>query len=113
MTLDQLQDSPFDKVIKGTERVQAVYEDEKVIVFPSKHPCAQTHLIVLAKSLRHHSLADVEETEEDAAMLGHLMVTAAKVARNLNLQGYRIVTNNGKNAHQTIFNLYLHLIGGQ
>ena len=41
------------------------------------------------------------------------MVTAAKVARQYNIPGYRIVTNNGRDAHQEIHNLYLHLIGGQ
>ena len=47
-------------------------------------------------------------------MLGHMYVTAAKVARNINMtQGYRIVSNNGKNAYQTIHNLYIHIIGGQ
>jgi len=70
-------------------------------------------MIVLAKKLNMDSLIDVQETEEDAALLGHMMVTAAKVARNINLEGYRIVNNNGKNAYQTIHNLYLHVIGGQ
>lgn len=92
--------------------MDAIFEDERVIVFPSKKPCAKTHLIVLAKTHRIRSLADIQETEEDAALLGHLMVTAAKVARDLNIEGYRIVTNNGKNAYQTIHNLYLHVIGG-
>jgi len=41
------------------------------------------------------------------------LVTAAKVAKNMNVEGYRIVVNNGKNAHQTVHNLYLHVIGGQ
>ena len=93
--------------------MEAIFEDEKVIVFNSMRPCAKTHLIVLAKTHRVRSLIDIQDTEEDATLLGHLMVTAAKVARNLNIEGYRIVTNNGKNAHQTIHNLYLHVIGGQ
>ena len=61
-------------------------------------------------------------------MLGHMMVTASKVAKQLNLtQGYQIITNNGKDApkyfskpkncgkhgHQTIYNLYLDIIGGE
>lgn len=53
VTLEQLQDSPFDKIIKGQLQVQAVFEDERVIVFPSKRPCARVHLIVLAKSSQH------------------------------------------------------------
>lgn len=111
--MDQLQDSPFDRIIKRIDSVQAIYEDEKVIVFPSKRPCAKVHLIVLAKTLKHRSLVDVQETEEDEMMLGHMMVTAAKVANQLNIQGYRIVNNSGKDSYQTIHNLYLHIIGGQ
>ena len=57
--MDQLKDSPFDKIIKGEEQVQALFEDEKVIVFPSKSPCAQVDFIVLAKTDRLHSLIDV------------------------------------------------------
>jgi len=44
-------------------------------------------------------LQDVQDTEEDKAILGNLMVTAAKIARNFNVPGYRIVNNNGKNAY--------------
>lgn len=57
---------------------------------------------MLAKTLLHHSLADIEESNEtDAAMLGHMMVIAARVAKTLNLDqgGYRIVSNSGKSAH--------------
>lgn len=59
LTLDQLKDSPFDKIIKGEKQVQALFEDEKVIVFPSKSPCAHVDFIVLAKTDRLHSLIDV------------------------------------------------------
>ena len=90
-----------------------VYQDDKVIVFPSRRPSAQFHLIFLAKTHKLHSLVDVQETAEDEALLGHMMVTVGKVCRENNIQGYRIVMNNGKNAHQTIHNLYFHVLGGQ
>lgn len=115
MTLEQLKDSPFDKIIKGDSRVQVLFEDERVIAFPSKNPCANIHFIVLAKSLQHHSMADVDaDSEQDEALLGHMMVVAAQLAQSMNIpNGYRIVSNSGKNAFQTIHNLYLHVIGGQ
>ena len=93
--------------------MQAVYEDDKVIVFPDEKPVAAKHFIVLSKTLSMHSLIEATESEEHQAILGNLMVTAAKVARDLNIEGYRIVMNNGKNAFQTIHNLYVHIIGGQ
>ena len=81
MTLEQLRDSPFDKIIKGESRVQVLFEDDKVIAFPAKTQCTNIHFIVLAKSLQHHSMVDVDtETEQDEAMLGHMMVVAAQLA---------------------------------
>ena len=80
--------------------MQVLFEDDKVIVFPSLRPAAHTHFIVLAKTLQLQSLTDLEDTPEHKALIGHMMVKAAQVAQNLNLgNGYRIVTNNGKNAH--------------
>lgn len=58
-----------------------VFQDDKVIVFPSKQPVAQVHLIFLAKKLGLHSLNDAQEASEDEALIGHLMVTVGKVCR--------------------------------
>ena len=60
-------------------------------------------------------MIDVDtESEQDEALLGHMMVVAAQLAQSMNIpNGYRIVNNTGKNAFQTIHNLYLHVIGGQ
>ena len=67
------------------------------MVFPSQRKSANVHLIVLARTTTLHSLQDC--SEEHAELLGHMMVVAAKVAREQGIQGYRIVNNNGKNAH--------------
>ena len=80
VTLEQLADSPFDKIIKGQMEVEVIYQDDKVIVFPAKNPCATTHFIVLAKSTQLRSLADIQETEAHEELLGHMMITAAKIA---------------------------------
>ena len=58
-----------------------MFEDDRVIVFPSPRPVAQVHFICLAKRLGLHSMTDLKETAEDEALLGHLLVIAAKVAR--------------------------------
>lgn len=84
-----------------------------MIVFPDQRPVAAKHLIVLSKTLSMDSLIDATDSEEHKTILGNLMVTAAKVARDQNIEGYRIVMNNGKHAFQTIHNLYVHIIGGQ
>ena len=59
------------------------HEDEHVIVFDAEQPRAQVHFIVLAKTLEIHSMVDVSERDE--AMLGHMLVVAAQVAHDLNL----------------------------
>ena len=70
------------------------------MVFNSPKSVAQVHLICLAKRLGLHSMTDVKETAEDEVLLGHLLVTAAQVAKGYNMpQGYRIVNNTGKNGH--------------
>jgi histidine triad (HIT) family protein len=55
-----------------------------------------------------------EAVEEDKALLGHLMLTAAAIARKLNLtKGYRLVVNNGPDACESIPHLHVHLLGGR
>ena len=57
-------------------------------------------------------LSKAEETDE--ALLGHLLLTARKVANQLGLdQGFRIIINDGKNGGQTVYHLHLHVLGGR
>lgn len=82
VSLDQLEDTPYDRIIKGQrDGIQVVYEDEHALAFLAQKPVAQTHVIVLDKSRRFGSLAKLQQTEADELLVGRLMVTAAKVAR--------------------------------
>ena len=87
-----------------------IYEDEKCIAFNDRYPCAKKHFLIVAKStsMIHLSKSDAER---DQALIGHMMVVAAKVAKQEKLdEGYRVVVNNTK--FQAIPNFYIHVIGG-
>lgn len=88
-----------------------VYEDEEVLAFRDLSPQAPMHLLVIPK--RHMaSLDDVGDT--DAALLGSMMLAAQKVATAAGLaRGYRIVTNCGVDAGQSVAHLHLHVLGGR
>jgi histidine triad (HIT) family protein len=105
-------DTIFGKIIRKEIPAQIVYEDDYVLAFRDINPVAPVHVLVIPKtpiqSVAHAS-------EGDAALLGKLLVAAAEIARAEGLQedGYRIVTNVGANAGQSVFHLHLHVIGGR
>ena len=74
---------------------------------------AKTHFLVIPKN--RDGLSQLQFAEDrHAALLGHLMVTAAKLAKQENLEnGYRLVVNDGKHGCQTVYHLHIHVIGGE
>lgn len=104
-------DCLFCKIIAGTIPANRVYEDDLCIGFPDINPQAPTHLLLIPKQ---HISSQAKSVAEDAPLLGHLMITAAKIARGHNLErGYRIVVNTGDEGGQTVHHLHLHLLGGR
>ncbi|GJL59005.1 MAG: histidine triad nucleotide-binding protein [Nitrospirales bacterium] len=102
----------FCQIVKGTIPTDPLYEDEQAFVFNDINPQAQVHMLVIPK--RHVvSLDDTKET--DAALLGHLMVVCAKMARQWAITGggYRVVANTGPEAGQSVFHLHFHVMGGR
>lgn len=103
--------SVFSKIIAGEIPARLVYEDEQCIVIHDAHPQASVHLLVIPRKPLV-SLLDAEIA--DAPLLGHLMVVAAKVAKEAGLdKGFRLVANNGKSAGQSVFHLHFHVLGGR
>ena len=98
----------FEKIIAREIPATIVYEDDLCIAFKDINPCAPLHtLLVPKKPLVQLSHA----TEDDAALLGHLMLTATKVAALEGLgDAYRLVINNGAKAGMSVPHLHLHLI---
>jgi histidine triad (HIT) family protein len=104
-------DCLFCKIVSGSIPANRVYEDEHCIGFPDINPQAPTHLLIIPKK---HISSLAKCTPEDTDLLGHLMASAAEIARSQNLDGgYRIVVNTGDDGGQTVNHLHLHLLGGR
>lgn len=101
----------FDKIIAKEIPADIVYEDEHSLAFRDINPQAPVHVLVIPKR-RITMLSTAQQTDQQ--LLGHLMLTAAKVAELEGLQeGYRILINNGKNGLQSVYHLHLHVVGGR
>ncbi len=89
-----------------------VYEDDLVVAFKDLEPVAPTHILIVPKE---HKLNLSQYTEEDEKLLGHILTVAAHVARELGLEesGYRVITNAGPDAGQSVMHTHFHLLGGR
>ncbi|MGF1510573.1 MAG: histidine triad nucleotide-binding protein [Myxococcota bacterium] len=101
----------FTKIIDGELPAERVYEDDSVVAIRDINPVAPTHVLIVPRK----PIDRIEHvTEEDEALLGHMMVVATKIARQEGLnQGYRLVLNNGEHGRQSVFHIHLHLLGGR
>ena len=107
MTADCL----FCKIVAGTIPAKRIYEDELSLCFADINPQSPTHLLLIPKQ---HIASTAQVDQEQASLLGHLVVKAAEVARKASLdRGYRIVINTGADGGQTVDHLHLHLLGGR
>ena len=98
----------FQKIIDKEIPADIIYEDEKSLVFKDINPVAPTHILIIPKK-QIEKISDAEETDQD--LLGHLLIVAGKVARQLGVENaFRLVVNNGAGAQQTVFHLHIHLI---
>lgn len=101
----------FGKIIRREIPADVVYEDEHCLAFRDVNPQAPTHVLLIPK---REIPRLVDASPDDAAMLGHLMVTAGKVARQLGVgDAFRLAVNNGAEAGQSVFHLHLHILAGR
>ena len=107
-----MQDCIFCKIIAGEIPSKKVYEDEHVYAFYDINPQAPVHVLVIPK--RHiSSVAAINA--ENAPVVAQVFCAIANIARELGLeeQGYRVVSNCGEAAGQTVFHLHFHILGGK
>ncbi|NET46396.1 histidine triad nucleotide-binding protein [Okeania sp. SIO2B3] len=105
------QDTLFSKIIRREIPADIVYEDDMALAFKDINPQAPVHILVIPKK-PIPKLADA--SPEDHSLMGHLLLTAKRVAEQAGLEnGYRVVINNGAEAGQTVFHLHLHILGGR
>lgn len=101
----------FSKIIRKEVPADIVYEDDKALAFNDIAPQAPVHVLVIPKE-PIVKLADA--TDDQSALLGHLMSVARKVAEEAGVaDAYRVVTNSGAGAGQSVFHLHLHVLGGR
>jgi histidine triad (HIT) family protein len=101
----------FQKMMDGELDGEILYEDDRCAVLRDINPQAPIHVLIVPRKVIP-SLDDL--TEEDEALIGHLFLVAKKIAADEGLtNGYRIVINNGRGAHQEVDHIHLHLLGGR
>jgi histidine triad (HIT) family protein len=106
------EDCIFCKIVAGEIPAAKIYEDERAVAFRDINPQAPTHALVIPRT---HVASLNEAGETDEALLGHLLLVAARVARDEGHAdgGYRTVINTGAGAGQTVFHIHVHLLGGR
>ncbi len=98
----------FSKIIKREIPADIIYEDDSAIAFRDVNPQAPVHFLVIPKK---PIVKLSEATNEDQSLLGHLLLIASKVAAQEGLTSFRLVTNNGAEAGQSVFHLHIHVLG--
>ncbi|MGQ0635749.1 MAG: histidine triad nucleotide-binding protein [Planctomycetaceae bacterium] len=101
----------FKRIIDREIPAKIIHEDDRCLAFHDVNPQAPTHVLVIPRK-EISSVADA--TEADEPLLGHLLLTARKLAVQLGLaNGYRLVVNCGPEGGQTVDHLHVHLLGGR
>jgi histidine triad (HIT) family protein len=104
-------DSIFTKIIKGELPAEKVFENERIIAIKDIKPSAPVHILIIPKK----EIPDLQSVKpEDLPLVAELVSVAQILAERFEItDGYRLVTNNGEAAGQTVFHLHFHLLGGK
>ena len=100
----------FQKIIDKSIPADIVYEDDEVLAFRDIQPQAPVHILVIPKK----PIVNIATAEvEDKALLGHMLLVCAEIARNEGIaeDGYRLVTNINQHGGQSVYHLHIHLLG--
>ena len=101
----------FCKIIAGEIPSTKVYEDEQVFAFRDINPQAPTHILVVPKA---HIPSVAEVTAENSGVVAHIFEVIAQIAKNEGLEnGYRVISNCGPDAKQSVQHLHFHILGGR
>jgi len=107
----KMTDTLFKKIIDREIPADIVYEDDNCLAFKDINPVAPTHILIIPKK-QIEKVADAEIGDKE--LLGHLILVAGNIARDLGVEdAFRLVVNNGSGAQQTVFHLHIHLIAGR
>lgn len=104
-------DCIFCRIVAGELPATKLYQDGEITVFRDIQPQASSHLLIIPN---RHIVSLSDTSEDDIELLGRLLRIAVKIANEEGLadSGYRVVTNTGRNAQQSVDHLHFHLLGG-
>jgi histidine triad (HIT) family protein len=107
-----LSDCIFCKIAAREIPASIVHEDDEVVAFRDVHPEAPVHLLIVP---RRHVASLAEAADADGALLGRILLAARDLAvsEGIDASGWRLVTNRGPGAGQTVLHLHFHLLGGR
>ncbi len=105
-----MSDCLFCKIIAGDIPSNKVYEDDLCFAFYDIAPQAPVHFLVIPKA----HIASVSAVDaENAPVVGHIFSVIAKLTKELGVDSYRVVSNIGQQAGQSVFHLHFHVLGGR
>ena len=106
-----MEETIFEKIIAGKLPSEKVFENDRIIAIKDIHPVAPVHILIIPKKV----IPDLQSvSEEDFSLVTESIKIAQHLAKEFNIaDGYRLITNNGKDGGQVIFHLHFHLIGGR
>jgi histidine triad (HIT) family protein len=102
----------FCRIVAREEPAEVVHATDRIMAFRDRHPRAPTHILLIPKD---HVESVGELTDKHGAVLAELFTAAAHLAKaeGIDRSGYRVVTNTGPDAGQSVFHLHFHLLGGR
>lgn len=101
----------FCRIVNGDIPSSKVYEDDTVYAFNDIAPAAPVHVLIIPKE---HITSAADITAENSGVIAHIFEVAAKIAQEKGLSdGFRVVTNCGDSAGQTVKHLHFHLLSGR
>ena len=101
----------FGKIIEGKLPSKKVFENERILAIEDIMPVAPVHILIMPKK----EIPNLQSLQpEDFSLISEIVEIAQKLADEYHVEeGYRLLTNNGSDAGQTVFHLHFHLIGGR
>jgi histidine triad (HIT) family protein len=107
-----MSDCLFCAIVEGEIPADVVHSDDDVLAFRDVHPQAPVHILVIPKA--HHATA-AELSAADPALAGRVLQVAGGIAarEGIDASGYRIVTNTGESAGQSVLHVHFHVLGGR
>ena len=105
-----MSDCLFCKIIAGDIPSTKVYEDDLVFAFRDINPQAPTHILVIPKT---HIQSVSEINGENSSVVAHIFEVIAKLAKEQGMESYRVVSNIGEQAGQSVHHLHFHVLSGR